>query len=201
MEFKKIAILSSFLSKSYAKGMLRMLYSYRSLSASEAASRLDIHIRTAQDFLEALSTLNLLEKKEVNEGKRPYFRYLLKDTHIQIDIDLAGLFEESQDEKEFLNWKLREKKNSQAKFSTARNGQFFSSFSIWTGSGRGGKERKINLTEAQGRFMFNLPFPEASVQSVKQIMGKSNVELEYLPEILDLVVLLKDFGVVEMEDQ
>ena len=89
MDFKEAAKLGNYLAKDYAEDFFALLVNYQDISASEAASRLGLHIRTAQDFLEAMASLNILEKEEVYQKKRPYFRYTLKTDHIRMDIDLA----------------------------------------------------------------------------------------------------------------
>jgi len=78
MDFKTAAILGTYISKSYAEDFFKLLVNYHDISASEAASRLGLHIRTAQDFLDAMASLGILEKVEVYEKKRPYFRYSLQ---------------------------------------------------------------------------------------------------------------------------
>ncbi|NQV03307.1 MAG: hypothetical protein HQ542_11715, partial [Bacteroidia bacterium] len=92
MDFKQAAILGSYIAKDYAEDLFRLLATYKSISASEAASRLELHIKTVQDFMEAMSELGFLEKEEVYEKKRPYFRYTLKKKKISMDLDLVPLF-------------------------------------------------------------------------------------------------------------
>ena len=58
MDFKTAAALGALLSKDYAENFFKLLVNYQDISASEAASRLNLHIRTAQDFLESLHALN-----------------------------------------------------------------------------------------------------------------------------------------------
>jgi predicted transcriptional regulator len=89
MEYKKAAQLSAYLSKDYADDFFKLLVNYQDISASEAASRLSLHIRTAQDFLEGLADLGILKKTEVHEKKRPYFRYNLVSPKINIEVDLT----------------------------------------------------------------------------------------------------------------
>ena len=79
MDFKTAARLGTYISKDYAEDVLRLLVNYTDISASEAASRLNLHIRTVQDFLEAMESLGIVKKEEVSEGKRPYFRYSLEE--------------------------------------------------------------------------------------------------------------------------
>ncbi|MBC8320710.1 MAG: hypothetical protein H8E34_08310 [Bacteroidetes bacterium] len=198
MEFKKAAILGSYMSKDYAEPLFKLLVNYSSISASEAASRLNLHIRTVQDFLEAMTELNILKKEEVYEKKRPYNRYVLLKHLIKMEINLDKLQENDSDINNY-SIKIRERNNSGAQFTTARNGQYFSNVAIWVGKGREGKERKISLTETQGRFLFNLPFPNSAFMDIIQIMKKAHIDTEHSSEISDIVNLLKEYGVVETE--
>lgn len=198
MDFKTAAKLGAYISKNYAEEIFRLLTNYKDISASETASRLSLHIQTAQDFLEALVSLGILEKKEVYEKKRPYFRYSLKKTEIVINIDLASLLKKKQPEGK-LNKKIRESKNAGARFTTARYDPYFSSIVIWIGEGRERKERKINLTIPQGKFLYHLPFPTAEFLTISEIMQKAGVDEAYSPEILDIVELLEKYGVIKAE--
>ena len=196
MDFATAAKLGTYISKDYARNMFELLARYRDISASEAASRLGLHIRTAQDFLEAMESLGILSREEVYEKKRPYFRYALAKSRITMDIDLAGMTGDSPGEE--TGKTIREMKDSGAMFTTARGGNRISSVTVWTGEGRGKKERRINLTNAQGSFLFHLPFPNADSMSTAAIMEKAGVEESYSPEILDLVEMLEENGVIEV---
>jgi predicted transcriptional regulator len=196
MDFAKAAILGTYISKDYARDMFELLVKYRDISASEAASRLELHVRTAQDFLEAMESLGILSKEEVYEKKRPYYRYRLVSSKIMMNIDLeevtgTGMGKET-------GGAIREMKNSGAMFSTARGGSRISSVTVWSGEGRGKKERKINLTNAQGSFLFHLPFPNAAPMNIDAIMEKAGIDRSYVPEIRDLVEVLMESGVIEM---
>lgn len=195
MDFKTAAKLGTYISKDYARDIFELLVNYRDISASEAASRLGLHIRTVQDFLEAFAGLGILEKTEVFEGKRPYFRYTLKEHSITMEIDLASIAKKRPEGK--LDTLIREQMNASARFTTARNNQSIGSVTIWSGEGRDQKERRISLTNAQGRFLFHLPFPNARPLSIEEIMNKSGVEPSQIPEVLDIVDLLTDAGVIE----
>jgi len=103
------------LAKSFARDFFRLLVTHRDISSSEAASRLDLHIRTAQDFLEGLHREGIVSREEVMEGKRPYYRYALVRHTIQVDLDLRQLFD-SDKERSMVNVKIRERKNNGAVF-------------------------------------------------------------------------------------
>ena len=200
MDFKQAAILGSYISKDYAEDLFRLLAAYTSISASEAASRLDLHIKTVQDFLEAMSELGFLEKEEVYEKKRPYFRYMLKKKKISMDLDLALLFPKATTD-DLTALRIRERKNAGARFTTSRNNQYISNVVIWIGQGRKRTERRINLTIPQGKFLFHLPFPNTEFQSIREIMQKAEVDQSNLSEVLDIIDALIEFGVIETENE
>lgn len=196
MEFIQTRKIANYLSKEYAEDLFRLLMTYQDISASEAASRLNMHIQTAQDFLEVFTEYHILSRKEVAESKRPYYRYSLSKKRIIIDIDLVKIFEKDI-QKGGSQYMIREKKNSGAKFSVSRNRESFSGITLWIGEGRSVKERKINLTEAQGRFLYNLPFPDATPLSTHEILERSGVDISREPEIMDIVEELIELGVIE----
>jgi DNA-binding MarR family transcriptional regulator len=195
-DFDKIALFGSYIAKNYAPDILRVLYTYRDVSASEAASRLGLHINTVQDFLEAMYQTGFTVREEVYEKKRPYYRYKLASELLKIEINLADLFlaEKSDD---ITDMRIREKANSFATFNQAKNNLFFSSVVILTGEGRDRRQKRINLTTAQGKFLYNLPFPDGQFQRVTEIIKRANIPAENLAEIMDIVKLLIEYDVIE----
>jgi len=197
MTLEEAARFGTYISKSFARDIFRLLNNYRDISASEAASRLGMHIQTVQDFLEAMADLGILSKKETIERKRPYFRYTLVTQKIAFEIDLKKELEVSGED--FLEQsKIRERKNAGVRFSLARNGQYFSNLAIWVGKGRERSEKKISLTTAQGKFLYNLPFPDGEHLTLDEIRIKAGVEKEQMPEIKDLVEELINYKVIEV---
>ena len=195
MDFKKAAQLSSYLSKDYAEEFFKLLVNYQNISASEAASRLGLHIRTAQDFLDGLAEMEVIKKEEVHERKRPYFRYTLSNYQISIQLDLTELAKD--DQAEGLAKLVRESPNAEVNFTIARSGDSFSAVTIWEGTGREREERRISLTTPQGKFLFHLPFPKAKPLSIAEIMQKAEVDQELTAEIQDIVDELERRGVIE----
>jgi predicted transcriptional regulator len=197
MDFETAAALGSCLSKDYAEDFFELLVNYHDLAASEAASRLGLHIRTAQDFLEALVSLGIVEKREVFEKKRPYFRYALNTRRILLDLDLSQVRRARTAGD--LTRKVREKANSGVRFTMARGGDRIAQVVFWTGDGRERKEHRISLTDPQGLFLFHLPFPNAEPLAVVDILRKAGVEESLAPEILDIVEVLVRHGAIEIE--
>ena len=195
MDFETAAMLGNYISKGYAEDFFKLLVNYQDLSASEAASWLGLHIRTAQDFLDAMADLDILEKKEVYEKKRPYFRYSLQTQRIRMEIDLTKI--EKKRSQGDLDRCIREKTYAGANFVLGRDGKIISHVVVWSGSERDSKEHRISLTRAQGSFLYNLPFPNAEFLSIVEVMGKADVGMDLVPEILDIVELLEKYGVIE----
>ena len=195
MNFKTAARLGAFISKDYAQEFFALLLSYQDISASEAASRLGLHIRTAQEFLEGLTELGILSRQEVYEKKRPYYRYTLTTQRILIDLDLTLL--QPAQTAVTVTRRIREGADTRANFSLARGGQFISHVTFWVGEGREGKERKISLTYPQGAFLYHLPFPNTDFLSIADILHKAGLSPEVAPEILDIVAVLEQHGVIE----
>lgn len=195
MDFRTATQYASLLSKGYAEDVFTLLVNYQAISASEVATRLNLHIKTAQDFLESLEQLGIVSKEEVLEKKRPYYRYILQKSHILIDIDLMQVKQEPSHNS--LSLPVREKENAGARFTVARSDDYITSVTIWTGEGRDREERKIKLTTPQGQFLYHLPFPKAIPLTISQIMHKAGVDESLAPEILDLVQLLEKYTVIE----
>jgi predicted transcriptional regulator len=198
MDFKQAAKLGSYMSKDYAEDLFRLLVTYQDISASEAASRLNLHIKTVQDFLEGMASLDILSRKEVSEKKRPYYRYALKTRYIDMRVDLNPLYDVRQEGAK-PSQKIREKSNAGVRFSTSRDGQYISNVAMWIGKGRDRKERKINMSISQGKFLFHLPFPSAKFMSVDEIMDKAGVDSMHRSEVLDIVKELIEYNVIESE--
>ena len=196
MDYQTAAKLGASLSKEYAEDFFKLLVNYQDISASEAASRLNLHIQTAQDFLDALTDLEIVKKTEVFEKKRPYFRFTLIKPKIVLELDLTEF--EKENPGEGLARLVREKNDNGANFSVARSGDGFSGVTIWEGAGRERKEHKISLTTPQGKFLFHLPFPKARPMAIADIMEKAGVEPDYSTEIQDIADELVRLEVIEV---
>ncbi len=196
MEFENAARLGALISKDYAEDFFRLLVNYQDISASEAASRLSLHIKTAQDFLDNLTVLGITKKDEVFEKKRPYFRYTLIQSMIDLKIDLS--IYEKENPGQGLSRLIREMKENGANFSVAKSGDSFSAVTIWEGEGRERQEQKISLTTPQGKFLFHLPFPQAKPLTIIDIMEKTSLESDYSAEIQNIVDELIRLEVIEV---
>ena len=195
MDFHTASKFGSLLAKDYAEDIFKLLVNYQAISASEVATRLNLHIKTAQDFLESLAQLGVLSKEEILEKKRPYYRYVLQQERILIDIDLMQVKQEPT--RNSLSLCIRERENAGARFTAARSDDYITSVTIWTGNGREREERKVKLTTTQGKFLYHLPFPKAAPLTIADIMQKAGVDENQAAEIADLVQLLDKYEVIE----
>jgi predicted transcriptional regulator len=198
MDFQSLSKLASLLSKSFAKEFFRLLMTYKTISASEAASRLDLHIKTAQDFLEGLEAVGIVSKEEVVEKKRPYFRYTVIQEKIKMEFDLNRLIEKDKKTTDLDYIKIKEKKNANCVFKTSPKTGALATVIFYSGKGRDRQERKINLTSNQGKFLFYLPFPTEEPQSIQSLFLKSSIDKPFQKEVLDIVYYLSEHGIIEM---
>jgi predicted transcriptional regulator len=198
MDFQSLSKLASYLSKSFAQELFRLLMTYKTISASEAASRLNLHIKTTQDFLEGLEVSGIVSKEEVVEKKRPYFRYTLIQEKIKIEFDLNRLIEKDKKTTDLDFIMVKEKKNANCVFKTSPKTGALSTVIFYSGKGRDRQERKINLTDNQGKFLYYLPFPTEKPQSIQSLFEKSNIDKPFQKEVLDIVYYLSEHGIIEM---
>ena len=112
-----------------------------------------------------------------------------------VDLTRLNLKEATTDSR--VKMRIREMKNAKARFTTSRSSDYISNVVIWMGEGRDRTERKLNLSIPQGKFLFHLPFPTAEPQSISDLMKKAGIDGTYIPEIIDIVQVLIDFGVIE----
>jgi len=197
MNFEQLQIFGAYIAKDYSKDIFKLLLDYQSISSSEAASRLGLHIKTVQEFFEAMTSANILMKIEVYEKKRPYFRYRLKQDFITLNLDLNELVSKNNNNNS-QNLKIRERKNSSLLFNIGRHGKYLSSLGIMIGKGRDRKEKKVNLTENQGKFLYKLPFPDAEPKSVEDIMRDTDINDNFKQEILNIVEYLIENNAIDV---
>jgi len=195
MAYEETARLCGWIARDFSLAMFRLLINYDGLSASQAASRLGLHVQTCQDFLEGLHALGVLKRETVREGRRPHFHYRLVRSSLTLNLDLSHLREDGTDGAER---RIRERKNSGVRFKTARDGASIAEVIIWEGSGRARRERRIHLTRDQGRFLFHLPFPSGEAVSVSDIADQAGVDPGRMGEIRDIVDMLLERRVIEI---
>jgi DNA-binding IclR family transcriptional regulator len=61
-------------------------------------------------------------------------------------------------------------------------------------------ERKLSLTDPQGFFLYHLPFPTEPLSSVEEIIAKAKINKSTIAEILDIVEVLVNHGIIEKQE-
>ena len=196
-DFEHAAKLGACLAKPYSAELFRLLASYRSVSASQAASRLELHVQTVQSFLDTLAELGIVEKAEATDKTRPYFRYSLKVQRVSIDLDFSsmGRWRNATDSLERL---VRERRGAGVRFVIPRNRPLVSSVVVWIGSGRDREDRRMSLTPPPGAVLFRLPRPSDEPRQVVALMAEAGLDDSSTREVLDLVDRLEAMGVVDV---
>lgn len=194
MTFAEIQRISGILAKNYAEDFFKLLVNYESISATESATRLNLHIKTCQDFLETLYEVNYLSREQVIDKKRPYYRYKL----IKQKIDFYfGLNQFKLNEFDYSNLEIKENiKNDCIFISSPKTGQI-SGITLFEGEGRKCQERKIQLTKAQGNFLLFLPLPTSDRKKVKEILSDTGTKNKFKNEILDLITILIKHEIID----
>jgi len=93
---------------------------------------------------------------------------------------------------------IKEKKNANCVFKTSPKTGALATVIFYSGEGRDQQERKINLTDNQGKFLFFLPFPMEEPQSIQNLFERSNIDKSFQEEVLDIVNYLSEHDIIEM---
>lgn len=184
--YNEIKKLSLYLSRDYSDQIFHILLTYETVSASELASQLDLHIKTVQDFLEALADLKLLEAEKVVRHKRPYFRYKLIQDSINLNIDLSQVQEKSK--LEFEDMTLRMTKLPTVMLNTVKDSA--ESVTLFLKKNRRMHQKKIKFTPIQGKFLKTVPAHNSSAALFTDLLKKAEIEEKHLDEIKEIVQIL-----------
>ena len=196
--FAEAARASVVLSRSFGEDLFRLLALYTDISASEAASRLTLHIKTVQDALEDLHDLGICERREAQEGRRPYFSYRLVTREVRISVNLRALKDEGPI-REAMRWRIREKSGTGVVFTSSRKETVVAAVAMFSGSGREREVRTLQLTETQGRVLYHLPLPAEAPMSVRDIIRKAGLRVSHQTEIADMLLILHEQHVLDVE--
>lgn len=191
--------LASLIGKEHTGRILYILYKTPNKSASRIAKILNIHIATAQSYLEDLEKLDIVKSKIKKQGIKPYKEYFLTKTRISIDIDLNELDAEDQEEQEILRrTKIREKKDLKILYETNQEKSIITRIHFYEDLGRKNIQYSLDLDEVEGKFTWFIPFPSADPQTILEIREKAGIYEFYQQKILNLIEKLEEFGLIEV---
>ena len=168
------------LGKEHTLTILTHLYQEPHSTASEVAGVLGIHIATAQKYLEASEKAGILVSRDRPSKPRTAKEYSLVSPRISIEIDieaLAGAVEGAgggtPDLGEIM---VREKARSDVAYEWDDAGQRITAILFFRKGMRRRMERKVVLSQEEGRFLWNVPFQSESFRSVAEIMKNAGLE-------------------------
>ena len=92
---------------------------------------------------------------------------------------------------------IKEKKNTNCVFKTSPKTGALSTVIFFSGKGRDREERKISLTENQGKFLYYLPFPTEEPKSIQSLLERASIDESYIDEIMDMVNFLIEHTIIE----
>ncbi len=182
--------------------ILVILHKYRNktASASDIAKILDVHISTAQKYLEILHDYQLVDKKTAahKPGKPTY--YTLTTGELTINLDMAHLSSTLEEDETIPNPVIREKVFSQRKINYILDENNFIREITWIQRAKDGRrvKRGIILSDAEIQFMKYLPHPTMQPEPFLEICEKGQITDYFTVKSLLLFVRkLQELDIIE----
>ena len=187
------------LAREYSVDLLRELHGTGWSTASEVARNLGIHVATAMRKLSELEALGLLEKR-VREGT-DLVEYRSVGGRVEIVLDFDGEAKAAARDawsvaKSIL---VRERPNRKVileadeRAEVVRRIVFVKTVRLRTTA------QVMELTEAEGRFLWNLPFASQDAASVAEVCRRGKIENPiHVSNLLDFVKEMESRGVLEI---
>ena len=206
MNFKNIEIisdkikrLSNLIGKEYTGKILNILFQNPYKSASEVAKILNIHIATAQSYLEELEKFNIISFRTHKVGTRPYKEYFPIKSQIKIEIDLNKASEINIKNRQYFEKRLiREKKDLNVLYDIKQNESKIIKVYIHDDSERKRIKYSLDLNDIEGKFMWFIPFPSENPCSILDICKKAEINEYNLKHIKDFVEKLYDHNLIDI---
>jgi len=187
------------LAREYSVDLLRELHGSGWSTASEVARNLGIHVATAMRKLSELEALGLLEKR-VREGT-DLVEYRSVSARVEIVLDFDGEAKAAARDawsvaKSIL---VRERPNRKVvleadeRAEVVRRIVFVKTVRLRTTA------QVMELTEAEGRFLWHLPFASQDAASVAEVCRRGKIENPiHVSNLLDFVKEMESRGVLEI---
>ncbi len=166
--------------------ILARLRSRPYLAASELARLEDIHVATAQRYLQELLETDLVGVRRRTGANRPTQEYWLREPHIRIDIDLQGLPGLSEDELLGVAKRLgvRDAGNTQIVYDTHPETGILQGILVLSDNPPRLVSRRLGVASSVGRFLSRLPGRQKSHISVWDVMQEAGLGVSDLAAVL-----------------
>ena len=167
------------------------------------AGVLNIHIATAQKYLEALEQSGIISSRDRPSKPRTAKEYSLISPRISIEIDIEALAGAgggagggTPDLGEIM---VRERARSDVAFEWDDAGQRITAVLFFRKGLRRRMERKVVLSPDEGRFLWHVPFQSESFRTAQDILGRSGVRMNPFRvmemvrkfETLEIIIMVK----------
>ena len=173
-------------------------------TASEIAKELKIHVATSMRKLSELEDAGFLKKRVRKGNNRETCEYALKKPKIDLSLDFAQVLKQKSLEavKEAQRLFIKERSNDNVVYDMNESERRIIRINFMQ-KAFGGLRRKVgrslDLTELEGRFLWNLPFQSDDPKSVFDICEEGGIKMpEEMKKVIEFVSRLNDLGVVEI---
>lgn len=166
--------------------ILARLRSRPYLAASELARLEDIHVATAQRYLQELLETDLVGARLRKGANRPTQEYWLREPRIRIDIDLEGMPGVAEEELLGTAKRLgvRDAGNAQVVYDTHPQTGVVQGILILSESPPRLVSRRMSVIPSVGRFLSRLPGRSEAPRHVWDVMQEAGLGVADLPAVL-----------------
>ncbi len=187
--------LAAVLGKEVTGRILAVLAHESYLSASDIASRLHIHIATAQKYLMEMKEAGLVNSRWRRSPTRPTEEYWLSKDKITIEIDLRSDVGRKDMESLANSLTLSLRRDVNVAIDSDDSKKMVSEILVLGDGDRPIIGNRIKLDNVEGRFAWHLAEEPTNVR-VMDVVEKAELDSKYLPQIMDLVDKLTNIGAV-----
>jgi len=187
------------LAREYCIDLLRELHGTGWSTASEVARNLGIHVATAMRKLSELETLQLLEKRVRAGSDLVEYRPVSARVEIVLDFEAEAKAAKRDARSVAESILVRERPNRKVvleadeRAEVVRRVVFVKTVRLRTTA------QVMELTEAEGRFLWHLPFASEQAASVAEVCRRAKIENPiHVSKLLDFVKEMESRGVVEV---
>ncbi len=187
------------LAREYSIELLRELHARGWSSASELAREMGIHVATAMRKLAELESLGLLEKRPRSDADVTEYRLARPRIDIVLDFDAEAKATSRDAWREAERILVKEHPNRKVLLESDDQARRVRRILFLTVLRRRTEARAMQLAEAEGAFLWHLPFASEPARSVADVCRKGGIQSALqVSRILAFVAEMERLGVVDV---
>ncbi len=187
------------LAREYSIELLRELHARGWSSASELAREMGIHVATAMRKLAELESLGLLEKRPRSAADVTEYRLARPRVEIVLDFDAEAKAASRDAWREAERILVREHPNRKVLLESDDQARRVRRILFLTVLRRRTEAKALELAEAEGTFLWHLPFASEPARSVAEVCRKGGIESALqVSRILAFVLEMERMGVIDV---